>query len=144
MKTRNKFIIGGIIIFISISIITFQGLRQATVFFYTPDEVLSHPLKFQNQVIRIGALVKKGSVIWNSNKISLKFNITENGQSFIPVIYNGVKPDMFREGQGIVVEGKMLNDKFNADILLVKHSEEYKIDKYENDKKMYYNSLIEK
>ena len=62
----------------------------------------------------------------------------------IPVIYEGVKPDMFREGQGVVVEGRMLNGVFEAQQLLVKHSEEYKVDHNQvASKEDYYKSVIQ-
>ena len=57
--------------------------------------------------------MRSGSVVWNAETIRLSFDITEDNQQFIPVIYQGVKPDMFREGQGVVVEGNMQSGLFN-------------------------------
>ena len=125
MKQRTKFVIGGIVILAALSILSFRGLQEMTVFFYTPAEVLASPADYQDKTIRIGALVQSGSVVWNADEIRLSFEITEDGKQFIPVVYQGVKPDMFREGQGVVVEGKMQGGNFRADQLLVKHSEEY-------------------
>ena len=113
-----------------------------TVFFYTPQEVLASPNKFKDKTIRIGALVQKGSVEWNATDINLSFNITENGKELIPVVFEGVKPDLFREGQGVVVEGKMNGLRFEANQLLVKHSEEYTIDNdHKKKKEDYYKSI---
>ena len=142
MKTRTKFVIGGFVIFATLAAISIQGLQKATVFFYTPQEVLAAPADFENKTIRIGALVQPGSVEWNAQAIRLDFKVTEDAKHFIPVVYQGVKPDMFREGQGVVVEGKMQGQVFLAQQLLVKHSEEYTVDPaHQKSKEEYYQSL---
>ena len=142
MKTRTKFVIGGAVILAVIIALSVQGLQEMTVFFYTPQEVLASPSKFEDKTIRIGALVQKGSVEWNSKDIQLFFNITEDGNELIPVFYEGVKPDLFREGQGVVVEGKMKGARFEANILLVKHSEEYTVEtEHKKNKEDYYKSI---
>ena len=99
MKQRTKFVIGGIVILAALSILSFRGLQEMTVFFYTPAEVLASPADFQDQTIRIGALVQSGSVVWNADEIRLSFDITEDGKEFIPVVYQGVKPDMFSKAR---------------------------------------------
>ena len=86
--------------------------------------------------------MQKGSVEWNAKNIQLSFNITEDGNEFIPVLYDGVKPDLFREGQGVVVEGKMKGPRFEANQLLVKHSEEYTVEtENKKNKEDYYKSI---
>ena len=112
------------------------------VIFYTPKEILANPYKFDKKTIRIGGLVQKGTVEWNAQAIQLSFNITEDEKNFIPVFYDGIKPDLFREGQGVVVEGKLKEKRFEANQLLVKHSEEYslKAEKKQN-KEDYYKSI---
>ena len=113
-----------------------------SVFFYTPVEVLANPNKFENKTIRIGAVVQRNSVEWNARDIQLVFNITEDGKNNIPVFYNGVKPDLFREGQGVVVEGKMKGTRFEAVQLLVKHSEDYTVEtEHKKTKEDYYKSI---
>ena len=142
MKTRNKFFFGGAIIFAIIIAFSIQELREKTIFFYTPQEILMNPSMFENKTIRVGALVQKGSVVWNSQEINLSFNVTENGKDFIQVFFSGTKPDLFREGQGVVIEGKMKNEKFEAVQLLVKHSEEYKVgEEHNKNKENYYKSI---
>ena len=114
-----------------------------TVFFYTPAEVLASPAEFEDKTIRIGALVQQGSVDWNAQAIQLSFKITEDGKISIPVYYPGVKPDLFREGQGVVVEGKMNGSRFEASQLLVKHSEEYSVEtEHKKSKEEYYKSIL--
>ena len=142
MKTRTKFFLGGSVIFAVIAALSVQGLQEMTVFFYTPAEVMASPDEFENKTIRIGALVQKGSVVWNAKTIELSFKITEDNKKFIPVFYTGVKPDLFREGQGVVVEGKMEGQRFIAGQLLVKHSEEYTVEaNHQKSKEEYYKSF---
>ena len=82
---------------------------------------------------------------WNAQAIQLSFNISEDGKKSIPVYYKGVKPDLFREGQGVVVEGKMNGPRFEANQLLVKHSEEYTVDtEHKKSKEEYYKSILSK
>ena len=142
MKSRNKFFLGGALILAVIIAVSIQELQEKTIFFYTPEEILINQTMFQNKTIRIGALVQEGSVVWDAKKIQLSFNITENGKDYIPIFFSGTKPDLFREGQGVVVEGKMKDKKFEATQLLVKHSEEYKVQEgKKKNKETYYKSI---
>ncbi len=118
MKTRTKFVIGGAVILAVIVALSLQELQKMTV-------------------------VQQGSVDWNAQAIQLSFKITEDGKKSIPVYYAGVKPDLFREGQGVVVEGKMNGPRFEASQLLVKHSEEYSVEtEHKKSKEEYYKSIL--
>jgi len=109
-----------------IGAIVYQG-RETTVYFQTPAEVLANPKAFTNKTIRIGAMVAPGSMVWDAAQVQLRFSLTEDGKQALPVVFSGVKPDMFKEGQGAVAEGRLGEDGvFRADQVLVKHSEEYK------------------
>lgn len=145
MKKRNQLLIGAAIIAAILGGIVYQSF-ETTVFFQTPQEILAEPEKFQGKTIRIGALVVRESTQWDPDKVLLRFKVTEDNESFIPVVYAGVKPDLYREGQGVVVEGQMdRQGNFVANNLLVKHSEEYSVDDNAvNDKEAAYRSLIQK
>jgi len=144
-KRHYQFLIGGVLVAAILGGVLYQSL-QSTVFFYTPSEILASPERFQNKTIRIGALVVRDSTSWDPDKVLLSFRVTEDNQKTIPVVYTGVKPDMFREGQGVVVEGRMEpNGTFLASNLLVKHSENYSIDESKrHDKEAMYRSLMTK
>ena len=88
-------------------------------------------------------LVEKGTVNWSAEDTKLEFFITENGKDKLRVFYTGIKPDLFREGQGAVVEGVMQEENFAADILLVKHSEEYRVEDHGKKKSNYLKSITE-
>lgn len=138
-----QFLIGGIIVAAILGGVLYQSL-QSTVFFYTPAEILAAPDRFREKTIRIGALVEPNSTEWDAEKVLLKFRVTEDRQHFIPVVYTGVKPDMFREGQGVVVEGRIDGQGVMlASNLLVKHSEDYSVDQSKrHNKEAAYRTLV--
>ena len=151
MKTTYKFLIGGSVIFLAIVALSLQKLEEQTVFFYTPKELIEKGTKLKSQTIRVGALVQKGSLQWESRTLNLSFQITDQlldasqineSSLLIPVKYQGAKPDMFKEGQGVVVEGKWDGQTFYASQLLVKHSEEYSIVDEKKDSINYYQTII--
>lgn len=134
MQRRIQIIIGGVIVAAILAAIAYKGV-ETTVAFYTPAEVLVAPDSFRNKTIRIMAMVEPRSTRWDAEAVRLAFKITEDSRQFIPVEFRGVKPDMYREGQGIVVEGRLdPQGTFQATNLLVKHSEEYQADPAMRDK----------
>ena len=98
--------------------------KNNIVFFYTPSEVTKLNID-KNQIIRIGGIVKKNSIQKKLNGTSVRFIITDN-QKDIFVEYKGILPDLFREKQGAVVEGILINDnEIKAERVLAKHDENY-------------------
>ena len=96
-------------------------LQDNILFFYTPSEILQKDLK-QNEKVRLGGLVEENSVTRNDTKIN--FTITDLKKT-IEVTYEGILPDLFREGQGIIVKGYLQNNIFEATEVLAKHDENY-------------------
>lgn len=144
MRKSIQLMIGGAIVVAILVAVLYQGF-QTTVFFHTPEEILAAPQEFTGRTIRIGALVEPGSTEWNAEQVRLRFQVTEDSRHFIPVVFDGVKPDMFREGQGVVVEGRLDGSgTFRADQVLVKHSEEYTVDPRYVDKEQAYQTLMKK
>ena len=97
--------------------------KKNIIFFYTPSELIenNHPLQ---QVVRVGALVEEGSLKKITSN-TYEFNITDNLKS-LRVIYQGLLPDLFREGQGIVIEGILLEQNYiQANTVFAKHDENY-------------------
>ena len=99
-------------------------------FFFSPSEILEKKISSLEN-IRLGGMVKKGSVKKKETEIGEKkvqetiFTITDFEKE-IAVYYIGILPDLFSEGQGVVVEGNLINEnKFNARIVLAKHDENY-------------------
>ena len=119
-----------LIIFLIGCSVLFYNLRNNLVFFFSPSEILEKKISSLDK-IRLGGMVKKGSVKKKETEIGEKkvqetiFTITDFEKE-IAVYYIGILPDLFSEGQGVVVEGNLINEnKFNARIVLAKHDENY-------------------
>jgi cytochrome c-type biogenesis protein CcmE len=99
-----------------------SALRDTIVFFHSPTEIVEKSIQPGTR-IRIGGLVKEGSV--RSNGLEVRFDVTDGARS-LPVVFSGVLPDLFREGQGVVAEGALESSQlFRADTVLAKHDENY-------------------
>jgi cytochrome c-type biogenesis protein CcmE len=105
------------------STLVLYALRQNISLFYTPSQVLSGEAPIE-RAIRVGGMVEKGSVVRAEKGLSVLFNITDFNKS-ITVTYTGILPDLFREGQGIVAEGEIRNQQFQATRVLAKHDANY-------------------
>jgi len=112
-----------IVIIFSAVLLILYNTRENVSFFYTPSEISKADMK-TDKIIRIGGFVENKSF----NKISssfFKFRITDEKASIL-VTYNGILPDLFREGQGAVIEGFFDNSNiFNATEVFAKHDENY-------------------
>lgn len=98
------------------------ALRQNMNLFYTPTDAFEKaPI---NQRIRVGGMVEKGS-LKRGKDLELEFVVTDYNKK-LKIKYNGILPDLFREGQGVVAQGVLLSkDLFMADLILAKHDENY-------------------
>jgi cytochrome c-type biogenesis protein CcmE len=131
LKTQRLFKVSLLLIIFLIGCsILFYNLRNNLVFFFSPSEILEKKITSMEN-IRLGGMVKKGSVKKKETEIGEKkvqetiFTITDFEKE-IAVYYIGILPDLFSEGQGVVVEGNLINEnKFNARIVLAKHDENY-------------------
>jgi cytochrome c-type biogenesis protein CcmE len=101
-----------------------SAFNDNLVFFYSPTDIKTKPVS-EGRRMRIGGLVETASVTRASDGKSVAFRITD-GNNAVPVTYGGVLPDLFREGQGVVIEGKIGGDgTVRADTVLAKHDERY-------------------
>jgi cytochrome c-type biogenesis protein CcmE len=100
-----------------------NAFRDSIVFFNSPSDIDSKHVAAGTR-IRLGGLVKNGS-LYHGNNLKVRFTVTDRSRE-IPVAYQGVLPDLFREGQGVVAEGALDGTGlFNADTILAKHDETY-------------------
>lgn len=101
------------------------AFEENLVFFYGPSEI-TDKVRSSDQRVRLGGLVEEGSVARGSDGLTVTFRVTDLNRS-IPVIFRGgLLPDLFREGQGVVCEGRLRDDGvFEADNILAKHDESY-------------------
>jgi cytochrome c-type biogenesis protein CcmE len=123
-KKRRLVLISSALAVLSLALgLVLLALRDNIVFFYGPSE-LAQKVPHEGQRLRIGGLVKQGS-LKREGESTVRFAITDTKQE-VGVIYTGMLPDLFREGQGVVAEGTLGPDKiFHADSILAKHDERY-------------------
>src|SRR6266404_4653713 len=100
-----------------------SALKESIVFFNSPTELVEKHIKPGTRM-RIGGLVKEGSIS-RGESLAVRFEVTD-GKRSVPVAYQGLLPDLFREGQGVVAEGALdPGGVFRADSVLAKHDESY-------------------
>ena len=112
------FVLAALVIFVIL-----RSLEENVVYFFSPTEIYNKANISFDKKIRIGGLVKKNSV--SKNDTSINFIITDLKKEIV-VSYNGIVPNLFSEGKGVVAEGKLKDKKyFIADKILAKHDENY-------------------
>jgi len=123
-KQRRLVLIGSGMAVLAVAVaLMLNALRDSIVFFNSPSDVVEKHVPAGTR-IRLGGLVKNGSVV-RGNNLSVRFEVTD-GKNGILVNYQGVLPDLFREGQGVVAEGALdPSGTFKADSILAKHDETY-------------------
>ena len=100
------------------------GIKDRAAYFYTPADIVAGKA-LAGKPMRLGGMVERGSVQRKSDGVTTSF-LVEDGEARVPVTYRGILPDLFREGSGVVAEGKMTADGlFVADNILAKHDERY-------------------
>ena len=123
-KTQRSIALVSVLLILSIStFLILKALNDNIVFFYSPTEAIEKfKTKKKLEKIRIGGLVVKNSLKQNKSKV--EFEITDK-KTKIKIIYSGILPDLFREEQGVVVEGYIKKNIFEATEVLAKHDENY-------------------
>ena len=123
VKPRIIFLVSSIILAVILIFLILKSLEDNVVYFFSPTEIYNKPSISINEKIRIGGLVKKNSLF--KNKTTIKFIITDLKNEII-VSYEGLAPNLFAEGKGVVAQGKLRDKKyFIADTILAKHDENY-------------------
>jgi len=101
-----------------------KAFNKNILYYYTPSQVAAGAAR-TGQPFRMGGLVANGSVQRTPGSMTVRFTLTDMQHS-VPIVYTGILPDLFREGQGIVVHGALSADgQFTADDVLAKHDEKY-------------------
>jgi cytochrome c-type biogenesis protein CcmE len=125
MKSRHKrmlLIVGGLAALGIASALILSAFRENLVFFFSPSDVVAQKAP-RDRSFRVGGVVEEGSV--KRDGVLVSFRVTDTAQT-IPVVYQGILPDLFREGKGVVAQGKLGADGvFRASEVLAKHDENY-------------------
>ena len=126
MKPRHKkliAIVAGVTMLVAAGLLVLNAFRSNIVYFRSPTEILSGTVSTQG-MLRLGGMVDQGSVKRIPDSLRVQFKVTDY-EKCITVNYEGILPDLFREGQGVIVEGRLQPDGFHADKVLAKHDEKY-------------------
>lgn len=133
-KSRRLFVLAGAGALLGLAVaLVLSALNDDIVFFRSPSDILSEAANgnggskgngLEGQQLRLGGLVGEGSVTRSPDGLQVSFLVTD-GANAIPVSYHGILPDLFREGQGVIVDGMMRGDIFAAATVLAKHDENY-------------------
>jgi cytochrome c-type biogenesis protein CcmE len=127
MKPRQKriaMVAGGLAALAAAAALILAAFQQNLVFFFTPSQVAAKEAPL-GKTFRIGGMVETGSVKRQPDGLTVHFVVTDTAKS-IPVVYRGALPDLFREGKGVVAQGRVGADGvFTASEVLAKHDENY-------------------
>lgn len=125
MRKSRRYIIGALIIAAALTYIIYYGMGESLVYFVTPTELKAKERTSTDKLLKMGGMVVKGSLQKDVKNLTYHFEITD-GTTAIPVFFRGVPPDLFADGKGAVVEGRLDGDGvFQATTIMAKHAEEY-------------------
>jgi cytochrome c-type biogenesis protein CcmE len=109
---------------VAAALLAMSALRNQASFFYSPGDALRAHVA-TGQAIRLGGMVEKGSLVREPDGVTIDFRVTD-GVAAVAARYTGIVPDLFREGSGVVAEGRFVAPgQFVADTILAKHDEKY-------------------
>ena len=127
MKVKAKtqrlwLVVGAMVALGGAGALAFSTLGDKATYFYAPSDLAAIPVPIN--AIRLGGMVEKGSLVRNGQTVT--FVVTDNART-LPVTYTGILPDLFREGQGVIAEGRIdpKSGVFTAETILAKHDEKY-------------------
>ena len=127
MKVKAKtqrlwLVVGAMVALGGAGALAFSTLGDKATYFYAPSDLAGIPTP--TNAIRLGGMVEAGSLVRNGQTVT--FVVTDNAKTW-PVTYTGILPDLFREGQGVIAEGKIdpATGLFTAETILAKHDEKY-------------------
>ena len=112
-----------IIAMLAAVLLAMWGVKDRAAYFFTPTEISIGKAE-DGRAIRLGGMVVKGSLKHDADGLTVRFLVSD-GAARVPVVYRDILPNLFREGSGVVAEGRMEGRTFVADNILAKHDERY-------------------
>ena len=126
MKPKNQRLVlvvaAGVAVLAAV-LLAMWGLKDRAAYFYTPADIAAGKAP-DGKAMRLGGMVEKGSIARHPDGLTLRFAVSD-GRARTPVLFRGIPPDLFREGSGVVAEGRLQRGTFIADNILAKHDERY-------------------
>ncbi len=126
MKPKNQrlvLVVAAAVAVLAAVLLAMWGLKDRAAYFYTPADIAAGRA-VEGKPMRLGGMVEKGSVRREPDGVTIRF-VVGDGDARTPVTYRGIVPDLFREGSGVVAEGRTARGTFVADTILAKHDERY-------------------
>ena len=126
MKPKNQrlvLVVAAALAVLAAVLLAMWGLKDRAAYFYTPADIVAGKAP-DGLPMRLGGMVETGSIRRQSDGVTIRFTVFD-GDARTPVIYRGIVPDLFREGSGVVAEGRLSQGTFVADTILAKHDERY-------------------
>ena len=126
MKPKNQRLIlvaAAVVALLVAVLLAIRGLRDQASYFYTPADIVAGKAE-QGRAMRLGGMVERGSVRRGADGVTVRFVVTD-GHARTPVVFRDLLPDLFREGSGMVADGRLQGGTFVADRILAKHDERY-------------------
>ncbi|WBO24100.1 cytochrome c maturation protein CcmE [Sphingomonas abietis] len=128
MKAKNQRLVLALIALVALvgaALLAMSALKDRASYFYSPSDALRDHVAL-GQAVRLGGVVEKGSLRRETDGVTIDFRVTD-GIATVAARYTGIVPDLFREGSGVVAEGRFTAPgQFVADTILAKHDENYK------------------
>jgi cytochrome c-type biogenesis protein CcmE len=141
-RRRAALAVAAVIIVAAFGFLLYGGIDKNVVFFLTPQELLARGTQAYDVPVRLGGLVAPGSVKWDADKLDLRFVVVDSGGQSVNVHSTGAPPQMFRDGMGVVVEGRYhRSGVFESTNLMVKHSNAYRKPEHGGRPQEMYKSL---
>ncbi len=139
---KTMLVIGMALILSGFGWLLYGGIGENLVYFLTPTELHAKGTTAYDAPVRLGGMVKPGSVSWNAETLDLRFDLTDGARE-TRVHSRGAPPQMFRDSIGVIVEGKLGRDGvFESSSLMVKHSNEYRAPEHGEKPEDVYRTLI--
>jgi cytochrome c-type biogenesis protein CcmE len=126
VKPKNQrlvLVIAAAVAVLAAVLLAMWGLKDRAAYFYTPGDIAAGRAA-EGKAMRLGGMVEAGSMRKQPDGVSIRFTVVD-GEARTPVAYRGIVPDLFREGSGVVAEGRLERGTFIADTILAKHDERY-------------------
>jgi cytochrome c-type biogenesis protein CcmE len=134
-------LVGSAVVVSAFAYLLLGGIDENLVYFVTPTELSAQGDQAYDKAVRLGGEVKPGSVDWNAETLDLRFHLTD-GETELLVHSRGAPPQMFRDGMGVVVEGRLTDAAvFESTNLMIKHSNEYRAPEHGERPQELYNDL---
>ena len=142
-RRRSAITVAVVVILGAFGFLLYGGIDKNVVFFLTPEELLARGTSAYDVPVRLGGLVQQGSVKWDAEKLDLRFVVMDSGGQAVNVHSAGAPPQMFRDGMGVVVEGRYHKSGVcESTNLMVKHSNEYRKPEHGERPQEMYKSLV--